>query len=69
MDRDSRGGDWGTGVLTLRGVGQGREWTREELDEAEARGNFPYRPSDLFLKVSRSRRGEAEWWDPWLGRC
>ncbi|GAA5844297.1 hypothetical protein JCM3766R1_002902 [Sporobolomyces carnicolor] len=29
----------------------GREWTKEELDEAAKRGNFPYRPSDLFLKM------------------
>ncbi|GAA6049780.1 hypothetical protein JCM3770_002157 [Rhodotorula araucariae] len=29
----------------------GREWTSEELDEADARGNFPHRPSDLFLKM------------------
>lgn len=32
---------------------QGREWTSQELDEAAARGNFPHRPSDLFLKVRR----------------
>lgn len=30
---------------------QGRAWTPQELDEAAARGNFPHRPSDLFLKV------------------
>ncbi|GAA5893943.1 uncharacterized protein JCM6883_003679 [Sporobolomyces salmoneus] len=29
----------------------GREWTKEELDEAAKRGNFPHRPSDLFLKM------------------
>ncbi|GAA6064331.1 hypothetical protein JCM10212_003576 [Sporobolomyces blumeae] len=29
----------------------GREWTQRELDEAASRGNFPSRPSDLFLKM------------------
>ncbi|GAA5925237.1 uncharacterized protein JCM15063_004964 [Sporobolomyces koalae] len=29
----------------------GREWTPAELDEAAKRGNFPSRPSDLFLKM------------------
>ncbi|KAM0753164.1 hypothetical protein T439DRAFT_311834 [Meredithblackwellia eburnea MCA 4105] len=29
----------------------GREWTPDELDQAAERGNFPYRPSDLFLKM------------------
>jgi hypothetical protein len=31
---------------------QGREWTQDELDQAAQRGDFPRRPSDLFLKVS-----------------
>lgn len=30
---------------------QGREWQPDELEEAAKRGNFPHRPSDLFLKV------------------
>ncbi|BGP40302.1 hypothetical protein JCM10449v2_004261 [Rhodotorula kratochvilovae] len=34
-----------------RDLKYGREWTQEELDEADARGNFPHRPSDLFLKM------------------
>ncbi|SCZ88120.1 BZ3500_MvSof-1268-A1-R1_Chr2-1g04202 [Microbotryum saponariae] len=29
----------------------GRDWTQEELDEAAKRGDFPRRPSDLFLKM------------------
>lgn len=33
---------------------QRREWQPEELEEAAQRGNFPYRPSDLFLKVSET---------------
>ncbi|TKA56925.1 hypothetical protein B0A53_01326 [Rhodotorula sp. CCFEE 5036] len=28
-----------------------RDWQPEELEEAAQRGNFPYRPSDLFLKM------------------
>ncbi|GAA5983494.1 hypothetical protein JCM10908_000308 [Rhodotorula pacifica] len=28
-----------------------RDWEPEELEEAAQRGNFPYRPSDLFLKM------------------
>lgn len=28
------------------------EYTKEDLDRAEQCGKFPYRPSDLFLKVS-----------------
>ncbi|GAA6013836.1 hypothetical protein JCM10207_008208 [Rhodosporidiobolus poonsookiae] len=34
-----------------RDLKYGRDWTPEELDEAAKRGNFPYRPSDLFLKM------------------
>ncbi|TNY24646.1 hypothetical protein DMC30DRAFT_345314 [Rhodotorula diobovata] len=34
-----------------RDLKYGREWTSQELDEAAARGNFPHRPSDLFLKM------------------
>ncbi|GAA5921825.1 hypothetical protein JCM3775_001843 [Rhodotorula graminis] len=34
-----------------RDLKYGRAWTPEELDEAAARGNFPHRPSDLFLKM------------------
>ncbi|GAA6008146.1 hypothetical protein JCM11491_001901 [Sporobolomyces phaffii] len=34
-----------------RDLHYGREWTQAELDEAAKRGNFPYRPSDLFLKM------------------
>ncbi|SCV72211.1 BQ2448_4905 [Microbotryum intermedium] len=29
----------------------GRDWTQDELDEAAKRGDFPRRPSDLFLKM------------------
>lgn len=35
---------------------QRRDWQPEELEEAAQRGNFPYRPSDLFLKVSEQAR-------------
>ena len=28
------------------------EYTQEDLDRAEQCGKFPYRPSDLFLRVS-----------------
>ncbi|GAA5856728.1 hypothetical protein JCM8547_008811 [Rhodosporidiobolus lusitaniae] len=34
-----------------RDLKYGRNWTPEELDEAAKRGNFPHRPSDLFLKM------------------
>ncbi|BGP16314.1 hypothetical protein JCM10213_006470 [Rhodosporidiobolus nylandii] len=34
-----------------RDLKYGRDWTPEELDEAAKRGNFPERPSDLFLKM------------------
>lgn len=34
---------------------QGRVWTDKELDEAAQRGDFPRRPSDLFLKVRKHR--------------
>ncbi|GAA6034084.1 hypothetical protein JCM8097_000685 [Rhodosporidiobolus ruineniae] len=34
-----------------RDLKYGRDWTLEELDEAANRGNFPHRPSDLFLKM------------------
>lgn len=39
--------------MLLRGD-EGRDWTTEQLDEASARGSFPQRPSDLFLKVRMS---------------
>jgi hypothetical protein len=35
------------------------EFTKEELDRAEKCGKFPYRPSDLFLKVSSSLSRET----------
>ncbi|BGP24735.1 hypothetical protein Rt10032_c02g1161 [Rhodotorula toruloides] len=34
-----------------RDLKYGREWRPEELEEAARRGNFPHRPSDLFLKM------------------
>ncbi|GAA5870874.1 hypothetical protein JCM1840_002715 [Sporobolomyces johnsonii] len=34
-----------------RDLVEGREWTPTELEEAAKRGNFPQRPSDLFLKM------------------
>ncbi|GAA5992282.1 hypothetical protein JCM11641_001161 [Rhodosporidiobolus odoratus] len=34
-----------------RDLKYGRDWTPEELSEAAKRGNFPERPSDLFLKI------------------
>lgn len=34
-----------------RDLTKGRIWTPEELDQAAERGDFPRRPSDLFLKV------------------
>jgi len=37
----------------------GVEPTKEELDQVATLGNFPTRPSDLFLKV-RIRNGRAE---------
>ncbi|KAI5477194.1 hypothetical protein MNV49_006638 [Pseudohyphozyma bogoriensis] len=30
---------------------KGRDWTPAELDQAAERGNFPQRPSDLFLRM------------------
>ncbi|CEQ39639.1 SPOSA6832_01187, partial [Sporobolomyces salmonicolor] len=35
-----------------RDLVEGREWTPTELEEAAQRGNFPQRPSDLFLKTT-----------------
>ncbi|GAA5820248.1 hypothetical protein JCM11251_005543 [Rhodosporidiobolus azoricus] len=34
-----------------RDLKYGRDWTAEELEEAARRGNFPHRPSDLFLRM------------------
>ncbi|GAA5918081.1 hypothetical protein JCM6882_004984 [Rhodosporidiobolus microsporus] len=34
-----------------RDLKYGRDWTAEELEEAAKRGNFPHRPSDLFLRM------------------
>ena len=31
---------------------QGRAWSQQDLDQAAERGDFPRRPSDLFLKVT-----------------
>ncbi|KAL8281193.1 hypothetical protein RQP46_006551 [Phenoliferia psychrophenolica] len=38
-------------VTIKRDLLHGRVWTEKELDQAAERGNFPYRPSDLFLNM------------------
>jgi hypothetical protein len=45
-----------------RDLVKGREWTKEELDQAAERGTFGSRPSDLFLKVSRGVYISLERW-------